>query len=103
VKLPFGERADLGTNFEDYTLNTEHRDGKHKARVFESALGITQDNADLLRDALNDAAVTADNVLAKGDNGFGEVYILDFPLLWSNKLQLFEACGLFGTARTFHA
>jgi hypothetical protein len=78
VKLPFGERADLGTKLEDYTLNTEHRDGKHKARVFESSLGITQSNAGLLRDALIHAAATAENVLAKGDNGFGEVYVLDF-------------------------
>jgi hypothetical protein len=79
VKLPFGERADLGTQLEDYTLNTQHRDGKHKARVFETSLGITQSNADLLREVLNHASATADNFLAKGDNGFGDVYVLDFP------------------------
>jgi hypothetical protein len=41
MKLPNGENADLGTKLEDYSLNPFHRHGQHKARVFESALGIT--------------------------------------------------------------
>jgi hypothetical protein len=80
VKLPFGDRADLGTKLEDYTLNPFHRDGRHKARVFEAALGITQGNLEVLQTALYNAATESDNAIAKGDNGFGEVYVLDFPL-----------------------
>jgi hypothetical protein len=79
VKLPFGDRADLGTKIEDYTLNRFHRDGRHKARVFEAALGITQDNLEVLRTALYDAATESEHAI-EGDNGFGEVYVLDFPL-----------------------
>jgi hypothetical protein len=48
--------------------------------VFESVLGITLANADLLRDALIQAAVSLDSAVAKGDNGHGEMYVLDFPL-----------------------
>ena len=80
MKLPFGDRADLGTKIEDYTLNPFHRDGRHKARVFEAALGITQDNLEVLRTALYDAATESEHAIAKGDNGFGEVYVFDFPL-----------------------
>ena len=80
MKLPNGERANLGVNLEDYVLNPLHREGQHKAHVFASVLGITSANAQVLRNALLDAAVSADHVESKGDNGFGTVYVLRFPL-----------------------
>ncbi len=43
-------------------------------------LGITLANADVLRDALLDAAANADQVEPRRDNGFGEVYVLRFAL-----------------------
>jgi hypothetical protein len=76
VKLPNGDRADLGTKLEDYVLNPLHREGKHKARVFESALGITLANADILRQKLLVVAANSKNATAKGDNGFGTIYEL---------------------------
>jgi hypothetical protein len=48
MRLPNGNRADLGTKLEDYVLNPRHREGRHKARVFESALGLTLANVDVL-------------------------------------------------------
>jgi hypothetical protein len=80
MKLPNGERADLGVKLEDYVLNPLHREGQHKAHVFASVLGITLANAQVLRNALLDAAVSSDNVEPRGDNGFGAVYALRFPL-----------------------
>jgi hypothetical protein len=80
MKLPNGERADVGTKLEDYVLNPLHRDGRNKARVFEALLGITQANAHLLRRAVLDAAAHSDQAEPKGDNGFGEVYVLRFPM-----------------------
>lgn len=80
MKLPHGERADLGTKLEDYSLNPLHRDGRHKARVFAAMLGITLENQQVLRNALFHAAATADAVESRGDNGFGEVFVLLFPL-----------------------
>jgi len=44
MKLPNGDRADLGSKIEDYVLNPRHWEGRHKARVFESVLGITPAN-----------------------------------------------------------
>jgi hypothetical protein len=80
MKLPNGNRADLGTKIEDYSLNPLHREGQHKARVFASALGITSDNADLLRRAVLDAAAESDNAESRGDNGFGGVFVLRFRM-----------------------
>ena len=80
MKLPNGERADLGTKLEDYSLNLLHRDGRHKARVFQSALGITLADAGALREALRQAAADSENATHRGHNGFGEVYELRFPL-----------------------
>lgn len=80
MRLPNGLRADLGTKLEDYILNVGHREGRHKAHVFQSILGITIDNADMLRQALLHAAAVSDQVEARGDNGFGDLYVLRFPL-----------------------
>jgi hypothetical protein len=80
MKLPNGERAELGTKLEDYTLNPRHREGRHKARVFESVLGITLANREVVRRAILEAATDSDQVEALGDNGHGEVYVLRFVL-----------------------
>src|SRR2546426_10343471 len=45
----YGDRADVGTKLEDYVLNMLHREGRHKARVFEAVLGVTAEYADVLR------------------------------------------------------
>ena len=80
MRLPNGDRAELGTKLEDYTINMRHREGRHKARVFESLLGITAASADVLRRALLDEAAASDQVEARGDSGFGNLFILRFPL-----------------------
>jgi len=44
--LPNAERAVADIEkLRDYALNPEHDEGQHKARVFLSALGFTQDDA----------------------------------------------------------
>jgi hypothetical protein len=37
-----------------------HREGRHKARVFEAVLGVTAENADVLRRALLEASASLD-------------------------------------------
>ena len=80
MKLPNGDRADLGTKLSDYVLNPEHRHGRHKARVFESSLGITRQNQQLLADALCKAATDSADVTSMGDQGFGEIFEIRVPL-----------------------
>jgi hypothetical protein len=80
MKLPNGDCADLGNKLEDYSLNSLHREGRHKARVFASVLGITLANAEELRRALLAAATESDDVEPRGDNGFGEIFVIRFPM-----------------------
>jgi hypothetical protein len=80
VKLPNGDRADLGTKLEDYVLNQQHRRGRHKARVFASALGITRDNQEILANALREVAAHSADVISTGDEGFGATFEIRFPL-----------------------
>ena len=80
MKLPNGNRADLGEKIEAYSLNPLHREGRHKARVFASVLGITLENQKVLREAVRRTAAESNAAEARGDNGFGEVFVLRFPL-----------------------
>jgi hypothetical protein len=63
----------------DYCLNPNHPRGRHKARVFAGALGISAKNADRLRDAILDAVQTRD-ATPSGRDQFGNRYILDFEM-----------------------
>lgn len=80
MKLPNGHRSDLGTKLEDYVLNPRHWEGRHKAKVFDSVLGISLANRELLRHAILSAAETSDQAEPLGNNGHGEVYVLRFPV-----------------------
>jgi hypothetical protein len=80
MKLPNGNRAALGTKLEDYTLNLRHEEGRHKARVFDSVLGITVGNRQILEEAILAAASNSEEAEDLGDNGYGSVYVLRFPL-----------------------
>lgn len=62
-----------------YCLNPEHPRGKHKARVFASALGVTTAHAEMLRSALLEAAASVD-VRPTITDQFGERYVLEFQM-----------------------
>jgi len=51
--LPEAARAIIEEHkLRDYLLNPDHQDGRHKARVFASALGISQKDLQYLRVAI---------------------------------------------------
>ena len=89
MKLPNGDRADLGTKIEDYVLNPRHWEGRHKARVFESVLGITLANRQVLRQTILSAAENSDEAEPLGNNGHGDVYVLPLPLENNQGLRRF--------------
>jgi hypothetical protein len=80
MKLPKGNEAivELG-KIRDYCLSQGHTRGRHKARVFLSALGMTAADAEELRAALLLAAREGDAVLGASDL-YGTRYIIDFEL-----------------------
>jgi len=79
MKLPNATRVVVEIEkLRDYCLNTSHPRGRHKARVFESVLGITADDAQELRQALLAAALAFDVTSGEQDE-YGQRYVLDFP------------------------
>ncbi|RJP22107.1 MAG: hypothetical protein C4527_22490 [Candidatus Omnitrophota bacterium] len=78
VRLPNGEHAFIDLRkFYDYILDNEHDEGKHKARLFQSVLGITICNVDLLVKALREAARSNEVILGKKDD-YGQRFTIDF-------------------------
>ena len=63
----------------DYALNPNHPVGKHKAAVFEAALGITMVDAEFLRIKILEAVQTIEAILARNDR-FGQRYQVEFEL-----------------------
>lgn len=63
----------------DYCLSPIHEIGKHKASVFESALDLTAENAEQLKDALL-AAVRNNEAEAGRFDKFGQRFTVDFEL-----------------------
>ena len=81
MRLPNSERALVElAKLANYCLDPSHLRGRHKARVFESRLGLGQSDSSAVRAALLEAASQADNVVRGAVDGFGSRYILDFQL-----------------------
>ncbi len=79
MKLPSGDKVIIDLRkLIGYSLNPDHDDGKHKARVFQTVLGVTLDNVAPLLDALRQAATSAEAVVGKRDK-YGQRYTVDFP------------------------
>ena len=80
MKLPNGEFAIIPMEkLTDYCLNPNHSSGKHKARVFASALGITAENADDLRELIAKAAIEGE-VIQQNSTEFGQLYKVDWAI-----------------------
>ena len=79
VKLPNGHLVDLGNKIEEYSLNLNHQAGKNKAILFASKLGINLENAELLKQALKEAAINEDVIIQK-TNEYGTHYNMKFWL-----------------------
>lgn len=80
MKLPNGEHAVVPIEkLRDYCLNPAHRVGGNKARVFESALGLTAVHAEELKQRLLSLARTDEAVLGMQD-AYGQRYTIDFEL-----------------------
>lgn len=64
---------------QEYCLSPTHPRGRHKARVFAAVLGLTTDDAELLCDALLQAALTEDATPTEQD-AFGQRYVIDVQM-----------------------
>jgi len=68
----------------DYCLSPEHPRGKHKARVFQSALGLTQRDWRFLADAIR-ANLTTSEWVADDKDEYGRRYHVDMRIEFSGR------------------
>ena len=80
MKLPNGNQAEISLQkLVGYCLNQEHSSGKRKARVFASVLGITANNAEVLRDLIQKAAIEGE-VIQQDITDFGQQFKVDWTV-----------------------
>jgi hypothetical protein len=79
-QVPNAERAILELRkIADYCLSPVHPRGRHKARVFRDALGLSQENADWLRAILLDGLRQCDAIELSSDD-LGVRWRVDVPV-----------------------
>jgi len=97
MKLPNAARAIVDIEkLRDYCLSESHPRGKHKARVFETALGLTASDASELRDAILTAIQTEEAVAGEQDE-FGRRYIVDFSMQRQDKEAIVRSAWIIRT------
>ena len=88
MKLPNGNRAEISRQkLIGYCLNSNHSSGKHKAKVFASALGITADNVDDLYHLIQAAAIEGE-VIQQNTTEFGQQFKVDWMIPNTNQIKL---------------
>lgn len=80
MKLPNGDQAIITIEkIRGYCLNVAHPSGRHKAKVFASALGITADNAEDLKALVARAAIEG-QIAQQSKTAFGQIIKVDWPV-----------------------
>ena len=101
MKLPNPNRAIVERKkLTDYCLNPNHPDGRHKARVFESALGLNLNNVEILETALLES-VKQYNAVEDKQNRYGQKYIIDFPLVNNSKQATIHSVWIVKNSENF--
>jgi len=86
MKLPNGSRAVVDIEkLRDYCLSAVHPEGRHKARVFLSTLGITSEDAGKFREILISAAARNDEIAMTGADKYGCRYSFDLMITWGSR------------------
>lgn len=78
MKLPNATHAVVDIEkLRDYSLNPNHPEGKHKARVFLAALGFKADDAERLRALILEAILTTE-ATTQQPTPYGQRFRVDF-------------------------
>ena len=101
MKLPNHTQAVVEiAKLRDYCLNPEHIRGQHKARVFASALNMTANEAEMLKDLLLAAAKT-ENAVQTTQDEYGERFIIDFEVEHKDKKALVRSTWIIRESEDF--
>lgn len=100
-ELPNSQNAVIElVKLRDYCLSTEHPRGRHKARVFREALGLTVDDAEWLQQKLLDGI---QNQLAEKQesDSFGSRWRVDLPLTRQKRSAVLRTGWIIKTGEQF--
>jgi hypothetical protein len=101
MKLPNPERASIPADkLEGYALNPNHSEGRHKAVVFRSALGLDQENAEELKEALRQALKT-ENATPTTRNPYGQKYQIEFEMIRAGRSAIIRSIWIVKDAENF--
>ena len=105
MKLPNAEHAVVEIEkLRDYCLSPDHPKGKHKARVFLAALGISQNDADELRRVILNLVSTAEAIEEESIE-YGRRFVVDFQISWGKesaaRTALVRSCWIIRTEEDF--
>jgi len=81
---------------QEYCLNTRHRIGRNKARLFSSALGVTINDTEALREILLSAVQEYDAKIGLKDD-YGQRYQVDFLMSWNQKQAMVRCTWIIET------
>ena len=101
TRLPEAGEAVLDLRkLEDYCLNASHPRGRHKASVFRQALGLTQENARWLREALL-AAAKVQPAISLGGDQYGSRWSVDVPVERQGRTGMVRTVWIVRVGETF--
>jgi hypothetical protein len=83
-----------------YSLNLNHLEGQHKARVFKSVLNLDINDVQFLKNALLEAVKIYDAIPDK-NNQYGQKYVIDFPLTNQNKTAIIHSVWIIRNDENF--
>lgn len=102
MKIPGGERAIVDIEkLRDYCLSMLHPEGRHKARVFLSALGMTAADAENLRNLLLSTARQSDTAVISGVDEYGRRYVLDVEVASGSRHALIRSAWIVKSGENF--
>jgi hypothetical protein len=102
MKLPNGACAVVDIEkLRDYCLSSQHPEGRHKARVFLSALGMVSSDAAGLREVLLSAAIVNNDVFMMNADKYGRRYSMDVVIRWVSREAVVRSAWINKTGEDF--
>jgi len=102
MKLPNGVVAVVDIEkLRDYCLSAQHPEGRHKARVFLSVLGLTSADAAKLREILLSSAVVNNEVTMMDADKYGSRYSMDSAVTLGSREALVRSAWIIKTGEDF--
>jgi hypothetical protein len=101
MKLPNADRAIVEIEkLRDYCFSSSHPRGRHKARVFITALGIAADDAQELKQAIL-SAITSEEALPTERDEYGQRFVVDFSMRRQGKEAVVRSSWIIRSAEDY--